>query len=1757
MNNFFKNLFLPVISITVISSCGGGGSGDNPTSPVSPLVPTINFSANPMSVELNNSSTLSWSSTNATSCSALWTSSKETSGSEDVTISIAGNNSFSITCSGSGGSQSASVDIEGYRNINGISVDGYISGAEVCIDENENWLCDSFENSTNTNNNGEFTIKYANGNLLSIGGIDLDTQVLLDSLLINHQLSGHTDFKVISPITSIASFLNDPTIVNSLLGIDSSIDIYSFDPVPNKLQSGINDFVYEKGNQLTVLALTLQNIVNNINNSSETSQDFFKSISEELEAEYNLTNEEVDIESGSFIEKVLENVISNKNLTVSENSKSNTIAALSNIFPVIKVYSDNEITKAVFNFSISTAQNEIFLITNGTADDSLINFYTNDIYNYIADDQNIDVNQIIINSSPQIINNIQGFQIDENEFIVGKVNAVDDDGDEIYFSLTGTDASLFDISSDGEISFKEAPDYEIPTDADADNNYDFKVSVTDNFSSFNSNYYISKSSDNNARVVVQNIDEDLIFFNLSATNGTENSNPIIDVAMQIDSLTLASEAQLLIEYPTIADPDSISWGDGFQQWLYSGVNTNNGINWTITEELPSYVLTGNYKVRELRILRGDLDDIKIIDSIIRDKGFETYVNIDNPNQDIIEPVLESISNFNISGNDGNTSTSINVNFNATVIEDNLSEARVFILYPGGGSQDFVGTKNSNNEIIFNINLDPRTGSGLYKIERMIISDLAGNQSTYNNSDLESANINNSWELSNIISDDNAPELLSLELEAFFDNNDMSRKNIKVTVTTDAQETLIERIYIRLTNEDGSTQIDEEFPSTQYVSSASEYTHTFALPFEYPRGIYTVDYIFIKDKAQNIKQYSLSEIQNNSWDYEVSFDSDNQFIGKVIDGYISGAEIFIDQNFNFNKDAGEYVSYTTSDGSFVIDVDDLTTYECLQNRPIIANVPVGAIDSTLGEVTQAYQMILPSVSDTGSNQIVISPFTSLISEAILRGKNEADLTEDLTLSEGCQSIGDDVATKISSEVSSLISEIENTYNVSYDQLVSDFIANGSSNTITEALAQKIAAFFPYYNQIKDEISQELTARHGKDVFPNVSLSKDSLSAILSQGEFTELPLEFFSVYKTNKNSQGFYNVDEISSTGASIKSDGTLERYLCTLSDSNDCGINGISLNAVGNASKYYLRQVNINNDNFTVDGVEGNINIRGSESRGIRNEDSTPEAYCESEETIQFVGPQDSKGLQMEYRYGFNRQLFNAKDCSILPNYGPTIGLRIEKQGRGNNFPNTAPTWAIQFSVNNLGASRLTNSKVYNIIDNDNLDPAALIKEVAQIPAALSEIDDMRKLLSYGESTLYYFSPNTSVNYDAGEIAEQYYYRASSVPRDDRYEKQECTPDDGCNRVGEEIYGQDARDAIFNVMSGSAYDYDNFIGSSAPKSNVLFEYEGADGIVILDNIISDKTRRYRIFPRLNTNTGWIDASLVGSQISKSSMDAFIDGAYTTDTRFYFQVNADAPFTSTENFNLKIFSNNQYSSSTAYLELDMELKVETLSTGAVQVTWLDNGKITFKVVDNETSIIKEVINERGDISRSIPKGDYTFEDFDFLKLLLDKVRDQFSSSELQLLKDFFTNDSEYSYKIDLGAYAVLDDYDQTSSIIAGTFGIALNPDNSVYSYYLPIIFGEGTSTDICFNTPWIAEEDISFKIQPIYRNKPGFMTEDEVNFASTNVTIDEGTQQKCVAFSSPIDDRPKEDQEFIEFEIINLINAKSGRNIPTRLTVQDD
>jgi|GEM_PF-5965821 len=76
--------------------------------------PTVTLTANPTSVSSGGSSTLTWSSTNATSCAAAspsgWTTSTATSGSANVT-NITTPTTYSISCTGSGGSAQASASV--------------------------------------------------------------------------------------------------------------------------------------------------------------------------------------------------------------------------------------------------------------------------------------------------------------------------------------------------------------------------------------------------------------------------------------------------------------------------------------------------------------------------------------------------------------------------------------------------------------------------------------------------------------------------------------------------------------------------------------------------------------------------------------------------------------------------------------------------------------------------------------------------------------------------------------------------------------------------------------------------------------------------------------------------------------------------------------------------------------------------------------------------------------------------------------------------------------------------------------------------------------------------------------------------------------------------------------------------------------------------------------------------------------------------------------------------------------------------------------------------------------------------------------------------------------------------------------------------------------------------------------------------------------------------------------------------------------
>jgi hypothetical protein len=93
--------------------------------PGGPVAPTASLNATPNTITAGQSSTLAWSSTNATSCSgAGFSTSNATSGS--VSVSPANTTLYSVTCTGLGGSASASATVRVSTVINNYQIGAHV-----------------------------------------------------------------------------------------------------------------------------------------------------------------------------------------------------------------------------------------------------------------------------------------------------------------------------------------------------------------------------------------------------------------------------------------------------------------------------------------------------------------------------------------------------------------------------------------------------------------------------------------------------------------------------------------------------------------------------------------------------------------------------------------------------------------------------------------------------------------------------------------------------------------------------------------------------------------------------------------------------------------------------------------------------------------------------------------------------------------------------------------------------------------------------------------------------------------------------------------------------------------------------------------------------------------------------------------------------------------------------------------------------------------------------------------------------------------------------------------------------------------------------------------------------------------------------------------------------------------------------------------------------------------------------------------------
>ena len=416
------------------------------------------------------------------------------------------------------------------------------------------------------------------------------------------------------------------------------------------------------------------------------------------------------------------------------------------------------------------------------------------------------------------------------------------------------------------MSFKEVPDYEKPTDADADNLYDFSITVTDVSPSsntpilFEKNIYTNGTDDeSNTQVRVTNFDEDIISFSLTGDDGTETQGPKIYIDMEIDSYTKPLEIQVLL------------WRGETQYWTNASVVSEENfiVDFSYVFDVPTNSPSGTWEVRKVRLIAED-NEYDYSNTLIGNKGFTTSLYLYNPNSDENDPELVSFGEFEVKGNDSDPSTNITVTMTAKVTdqENGLDTAYGSFMGPGGGTATDYGSVNtalSPNEASYEWVLDPKTASGEYKLADLRFSDKAGNKVTILTSALEDYG-DPYISISNPIGDNDTPQLSDFKLAGSVASNGRKTITLRTLIDNGAdQETSIKRQYLRVIGPDG--RIDKD----SFVQQEDGWWElSFELGLEAQDGEYNISYWFIRDNALNNIQLSTTDLNDRGFATKLTF-----------------------------------------------------------------------------------------------------------------------------------------------------------------------------------------------------------------------------------------------------------------------------------------------------------------------------------------------------------------------------------------------------------------------------------------------------------------------------------------------------------------------------------------------------------------------------------------------------------------------------------------------------------------------------------------------------------------------------------------------------------------------------------------------------------------------------------------------------------------------------------------------------------------------
>ena len=114
------------------------------------------------------------------------------------------------------------------------------------------------------------------------------------------------------------------------------------------------------------------------------------------------------------------------------------------------------------------------------------------------------------NSAPTITNTVFNISVAENQTSAFTISASDSDGDTLTYSLSGSDSALMSVSSSGVVTFNTAPDFENPSDSNADNVYEVTATVSDGSLTDSENFMVTVTNDTSDDVTTEGFNGTLV-----------------------------------------------------------------------------------------------------------------------------------------------------------------------------------------------------------------------------------------------------------------------------------------------------------------------------------------------------------------------------------------------------------------------------------------------------------------------------------------------------------------------------------------------------------------------------------------------------------------------------------------------------------------------------------------------------------------------------------------------------------------------------------------------------------------------------------------------------------------------------------------------------------------------------------------------------------------------------------------------------------------------------------------------------------------------------------------------------------------------------------------------------------------------------------------------------------------------------------------------------------------------------------------------